>query len=101
MLLATTHQQSRNARQHAEEQAGVHQRDAHVIFQRVEMRQAVERIRHARRQKIAGIALPVEPHHHFCIKIHSFAERRALSQLQRRGDRIDAESAHAVFQLER
>ena len=75
----------------------MHQRDAAVISEGIEMRQTVRRIGHAGRDKVAGVPLPVEAHHHFGIKIHPLAEGHALSQLQRRRQRIDAKAAHAVF----
>ncbi len=65
------------------------------------MGNAILRIGHPGGQKIAGVALPVEAHHHFRIKIHPLAERHAVYQLQRGRDRIDAKAAHAVFKLQR
>ena len=65
------------------------------------MGQSIQRIGNAGRDKIAGVALPVEAHHDFGVEVHPFAERDALRQLQHRGDRIHAKPAHAVFQLER
>ena len=60
----------------------------------------VRRIGHAGGQKIAGVALPVEAHHHFSIKIHPPAERRARRQAHYRRYRVNAKPAHAVFQLQ-
>ncbi|MNI61450.1 hypothetical protein D3C73_1167230 [compost metagenome] len=55
----------------------MHPGDAQVIAQCIKMRNAVSRIGHARRQKTAGHALPVQSDHHFGIEIHPFAERMA------------------------
>ncbi len=64
------------------------------------MRQAVLRVSDAGRNEIARVAAPVEANHHFRIEIHAAAKRDTLRQRQRRRDRIDAKSAHAVFQTQ-
>ncbi|GDU88267.1 hypothetical protein ExPUPEC79_02089 [Escherichia coli] len=64
------------------------------------MRKPVQRIGDAGRHEIAGISLPVEAHHHFGVEIHPLADGGAFCQLQRRRNRINAKTAHAVFQLQ-
>ena len=89
-------QQQGQPQQHAAGQSRVHFRNAQVVTQHVEMRNAILRVDHPRIDDFEFQPGPRQTHQNLDIKIHSRWELYAVNQSTTSGERIKAETAHRI-----
>ena len=66
--------QSRQPKEHAEKESGVHQTDADIVSHQVKVRNAVFGVSDADRTIDDRCPLPKESHQNFQVEVHSFAD---------------------------
>lgn len=87
--------------QHTEKQPCVHFADAHVVGEGVEVGHAVGGVLHGRFNPNRLDAAPVQADEDFRVEIHAVAHGFFADDRKRGGERVQAEAAHAVFDVAR
>lgn len=87
--------------QHPQKQPRVHFADAHVVSEGVEVGHAVGGVLHGRFNPNRLDAAPVQADEDFRVEIHAVAYGFFADDRKRGGERVQAEAAHAVFDVAR